>query len=383
MLPNLSSLELVPTAAPDREPAALAARVAALPARCAREAAVRDWMAARVAAIGPPAKRPRANNEPEEPTPPKKQTRMCPLPFDLHELMVKQLDEPIDRLRVVQVLGYDKMEKTTSERQLFDAIQKAAEAAELLGFYEYDTKDSTGFRARQRVSDIETYYWDFRIKDFDAFLLLVTNGHFAKLKKLRTLVVTPASAKLLFDAIASTSLANFTSIEMSYNNIGDEGMKAFSSAIASGSLANLQQLVLSAVRIGHDEMAAFSAAIASGSLAKLEQLHLGYTRIGDKGMKAFSNAIASGSLANLKELDLGGNQIGDGGMKAFSTAIASGSLANLKVLDLSPNQIGDAGMAAFADAVASGSLPKLGNLFIDAPSENLEAYCSSKNINLN
>jgi hypothetical protein len=129
------SLELVPTAAPDRERAALAARVAALPARCAREAAVRDWMAARVADIGPPAKRPRANNEPEEPTPPKKQTRMCPLPFDLHELMVKQLDEPIDRLRVVQVLGYDKMEKKNERKAAFrrdTEIRRGREIARVL-----------------------------------------------------------------------------------------------------------------------------------------------------------------------------------------------------------------------------------------------------------
>ena len=78
-------------------------------------------------------------------------------------------------------------------------------------------------------------------------------------------------------------------------------------------------------------MKAFSEVIASGSLAELTFLDLSLNQIGSEGMKAFSTAIASG-LANLNSLVLDINQIGDEGMKAFSEAISSGSLANLAAL---------------------------------------------------
>ena len=70
------------------------------------------------------------------------------------------------------------------------------------------------------------------------------------------------------------------------------------------------------------------------SLGKLETLNLGSNQIGDEGIKAFSAVIASGSLGSLKELYLYGNQIGYGGMKAFSDAIASGALGKLKKLSI-------------------------------------------------
>jgi len=290
---------------------------------------------------------------------------MCPLPFDLHELMVKQLDEPIDRLRVVQVLGYDKMEKTTSERQLFDAIQKAAEAAELLGFYEYDTKDSTGFRARQRVSDIEKWSWVWDgLEKLGAFWLLVTNGHFAKLNNLRLDGLHPEThirATPFFDAVASGSMANLKGLSLYDNQIGDAGMKAFSNAIASGSLANLERLDLDSNEIGDAGMVALAGAM--GLLANLQELWLYENRIGDKGMAAFSAAIASGSLANLQTLWLSGNKIGDVGMAAFANAItASGSLASLKDLVLFDNQISDPGMIAFAEALKPTDKSPMGSL---------------------
>jgi len=318
---------------------------------------------------------------------------MCPLPFDLHELMVKQLDEPIDRLRVVQVLGYDKMEKTTSERQLFDAIQKAAEAAELLGFYEYDTKDSTGFRARQRVSDIEKWSWVWDgLEKLGAFWLLVTNGHFAKLNNLRLDGLHPEThirATPFFDAVASGSLANLSVLSLSLNQISDAGMVSFSEVIASGSLANLQTLWLSGNKIGDVGMAAFANAItASGSMANLKGLSLYDNQIGDAGMKAFSNAIASGSLANLKMLDLSNNKIGDTGMTAFADALrTSGSLANLAYLNLEMNKIGDSGMIALSEAIGKGSLRSLAVLVVnDGPlgvgHPQLKAACGKRSITL-
>ena len=43
------------------------------------------------------------------------------------------------------------------------------------------------------------------------------------------------------------------------------------------------------------------------------------------------------------------------------------------------NQIGDEGMKAFSTVIASGALGKLETLYVDNPSEQLKAYCSSVN----
>jgi hypothetical protein len=65
--------------------------------------------------------------------------------------------------------------------------------------------------------------------------------------------------------------------------------------------------------------------------------YLGSNQIGDEGMEAFSTAISSGALASLEVLYFYDNQIGDEGMKAFSTAISSGALASLQELYLHKN----------------------------------------------
>ena len=64
---------------------------------------------------------------------------------------------------------------------------------------------------------------------------------------------------------------------------------------------------------------------ASDPLASLQRLLLSHNQIGDEGMKAFSSALSSGSLASLETLGLLNNQIGDEGMKAFSSALSSGA----------------------------------------------------------
>ena len=122
--------------------------------------------------------------------------------------------------------------------------------------------------------------------------------------------------------------------------------------------------------------------VDSGALAHLMTLRLSGNQIGDDGMKAFSAAIASGALGGLKELYLNHNEIGSEGMIAFSSAIASGALAKLEFLQLDYNKIGDAGMSAFSDAIASGSRGDLGKLIIDNPSQALRDACSARNIEI-
>ena len=78
-----------------------------------------------------------------------------------------------------------------------------------------------------------------------------------------------------------------------------------------------------------------------------------------------------------------GSGITDKGMTEFGKILATGALASCRGLYLSNNQIGDAGLEALSGALATGALPSLRILFIDSPSEQLKAHCSSKNIKLN
>ena len=78
-------------------------------------------------------------------------------------------------------------------------------------------------------------------------------------------------------------------------------------------------------------MIEFSRQIPIGSMANLATLVLDDNQIGDQGMIAFSNAISNGSLPGvLRELYLHENQIDDEGMKALSAAISSGSRGKLR-----------------------------------------------------
>ena len=85
-----------------------------------------------------------------------------------------------------------------------------------------------------------------------------------------------------------------------------------------------------------DDGKAIACLISSGSLDKLTWLGLWDNQIGDEGIKAFSSALSS-ALATLTWLDLDSNQIGDEGMKAFSGALSSGALGSLLELEIGNN----------------------------------------------
>jgi Ran GTPase-activating protein (RanGAP) involved in mRNA processing and transport len=90
-----------------------------------------------------------------------------------------------------------------------------------------------------------------------------------------------------------------------------------------------------------------------------QDLHLYNNNIGDDGMIAFSDAISKGAMAKLTYLGLSTNQIGNEGMQALSSAIANGAMAKLTYLSLRENQIGNEGMQALSSAIANGSMGKL------------------------
>ena len=65
----------------------------------------------------------------------------------------------------------------------------------------------------------------------------------------------------------------------------------------------------------------FANVLRNGALARLTKLNVSDNEIGDEGMKVFSSALSSGALASLTKLWLSDNQIADAGMIAFAEAL--------------------------------------------------------------
>lgn len=76
-------------------------------------------------------------------------------------------------------------------------------------------------------------------------------------------------------------------------------------------------------------------------LKKLERLYLDENNIGDKGLKYFSSSLSEGVLNELKVLDLGLNLITDIGIKFLLDPWSQGILSNLDNLYLHSNDISD------------------------------------------
>ena len=123
--------------------------------------------------------------------------------------------------------------------------------------------------------------------------------------------------------------------------------------------------------------------IPKNELCNITSVLLFTKNINDNHMRTFATACANGALAKVTKLTLRNNDIGDAGLAALADACANGALAQVTEIYMNHNDIGDDGLSALATACASGAFPKLEKLFIDSPSAELTAYCSSKSIKLN
>ena len=153
--------------------------------------------------------------------------------------------------------------------------------------------------------------------------------------------------------------------------------------IPKNQLCNITSVLLYNKNINDNHMITFATALSNGALAQVTSLSLEHNHIGDTGLSALADACAKGALAQVTFLDLERNDIGDAGLAALADACANGALAQVTEIYMNHNDIGDDGLSALATACASGAFPKLEKLFIDSPSAELTAYCSSKSIKLN
>ena len=93
-----------------------------------------------------------------------------------------------------------------------------------------------------------------------------------------------------------------------------------------------------------------------GALKSATYVDLSENNIGDEGAKALGSALASGALKNVLSVNLARNQIGDAGCTALAEACASGALPALEYAPgLVGNPASDAAKQAVEDAFASRS----------------------------
>jgi uncharacterized protein (TIGR02996 family) len=155
--------------------------------------------------------------------------------------------------------------------------------------------------------------------------------------------------RCLSDLAASPHLAQLSTLDLTANKIGDEGVKAL---VASPHLAQLTTLLLARNEIGQDGGQWLAS---SPHLARLSTLDLTSNTIGATGAQALA---ASPHLTQLTTLRLVLNRIGAAGAQALAS---SPYLVRLSTLDLDSNEIGDEGAGALA---ASPPLARLATLVL-------------------
>lgn len=163
------------------------------------------------------------------------------------------------------------------------------------------------------------------------------------------IVPAPTAAPPLPQAVLDLLEASKTSwlLDLKNKQIGDRGI-AF--LVASSYLANRTTLYLAGNQITDAGAAVLAAA---PQLAGLSRLVLWDNQLGDEGAIALAQ---SPYLKNLSVLDLGHNLIGDRGVTALAH---SPHLSNLSALILVSNRIGDAGALALADSATLANLAEL------------------------
>jgi len=138
-------------------------------------------------------------------------------------------------------------------------------------------------------------------------------------------------------------MAVMTELELSGNEIGDEGAKAIAEALKVNAV--LTELRLGANNIGDDGAKVIAEALKVNAV--LTKLSLWENSIGPEGAIAIAEALKVNAV--LTELRLGANNIGDDGAKVIAEALKVNAV--LTKLSLWENSIGPEGAFAIAEAL--------------------------------
>ena len=146
-----------------------------------------------------------------------------------------------------------------------------------------------------------------------------------------------------------------TTLDLSYNNIGDEGAKVIADALKGNK--TLTTLDLSHNNIEVEGTKALAEALKDNKT--LTTLNLSHNEIGDEGAKAIAEALRINTT--LTTLNLRISKIGDKGAKDIAEALKENQ--TLISMDLKSNNIGDEGAKALADALRINTTLTTLNLF--------------------
>jgi hypothetical protein len=122
-----------------------------------------------------------------------------------------------------------------------------------------------------------------------------------------------------------------TTLKLSANDIGDEGVIALSQALARN--AAITNLNLAFNNIGDEGVEALARILARNTT--ITNLNLSFNNIGDKGVEALSQALAINTT--ITTLNLSSNNIKDRGGKLLADALAQNN--KIRELDLRFNKI--------------------------------------------
>ena len=141
---------------------------------------------------------------------------------------------------------------------------------------------------------------------------------------------------------------NFVSLELAYNNFGDEGVTNIANALCNTQCPNLTNLNLCDNKFGDEGATNIANALCNAQCPNLTNLNLSSNKIRDKGATNIVNVLLL--CPNLTCLDFRSNMIGDEG--ATNIAKVLPQCSTLTCLNLSSNMIRDKGAINIANVLS-------------------------------
>ena len=135
---------------------------------------------------------------------------------------------------------------------------------------------------------------------------------------------------------------NFVSLELAYNNFGDEGIKNITNALSY--CPNLTNLNLCDNKFGDEGATNIANALCNAQCPTLTNLCLRSNKIRNEGATNIVNALCNAQCPTLTCLDFRSNMIGDEGVTNITKVLCNTQCTTLTCLDFRSNMIGDEGI---------------------------------------
>ena len=185
------------------------------------------------------------------------------------------------------------------------------------------------------------------------------------------------SIKSLTTALAKSSSCGCTALDLSDNPIEVSGLQALCNAVREGIFSRLQYLVLSGsltcdANTNASWLTTFGKAL-SAHCPHLKNLNLSYNNLGVSGAKAFAKIISRlyhPDSTGDGEFSLDQTNLGDEGLRAFVDNLES--VCHFENLYLEDNDIHATGVSCLADAVCSGKIVIKNKLYLSYNALGLE-----------